>query len=242
MSNRFDDRRDDWRRERGHGGAARARYGGRDEDREISRRASEPDYFEGERRYGRDLGGYVGPFGGYELQSAMGRETERDAWDRGRRERGYQSPGYRDRGYRDEEHRGLMERIGDTIASWFGDDEAARRTRFDEPRARGQHRGRGPKGYRRSDERIREDVSDRLADPPYLDASEIEVTVAEAIVTLSGTVDDRASKRLAEDVAEEVSGVHDVNNQIRINRPSYGAGQSASATPTVKPPDKATQH
>lgn len=42
---------------------------------------------------------------------------------------------------------------------------------------RGPHAGRGPKGYQRSDERIREDVCDRLTEHPAIDASEIEVEV-----------------------------------------------------------------
>ena len=39
------------------------------------------------------------------------------------------------------------------------------------------HRGRGPKGYSRSDDRIREDVSDRLSDDHMIDASDIEIEV-----------------------------------------------------------------
>jgi hypothetical protein len=52
----------------------------------------------------------------------------------------------------------------------------------------GPFAGRGPKGYRRSDSRIREDVCDRLTDAPFLDASDIDVTVTDGEVTLSGTV------------------------------------------------------
>ena len=54
---------------------------------------------------------------------------------------------------------------------------------------RGPHYGKGPKGYKRSDERIREDINDRLTDDLYLDASDIEVTVSNAEATLSGTVE-----------------------------------------------------
>ncbi len=85
-------------------------------------------------------------------------------------------------------------------------------------RARGQHAGRGPKGYRRSDERIREEINDRLTDHPDIDATEIEVTVETGIVTLTGSVEDRHAKRLAEDVADSVAGVGDVNNQIRVQK------------------------
>jgi len=83
----------------------------------------------------------------------------------------------------------------------------------------GLHRGKGPKGYGRSDERIREDINDRLSDHSYIDASEIEVTVKSGEVTLSGTVEDRISKRRAEDLAEEVSGVKNVENRLRIQKP-----------------------
>lgn len=76
--------------------------------------------------------------------------------------------------------------------------------------------GRGPKGYKRSDERIREDVSEALTRSPDVDATNVEVMVNDGMVTLSGSVDDRHSKRVAEDVAQDVSGVRDVQNQLRI--------------------------
>ncbi len=80
----------------------------------------------------------------------------------------------------------------------------------------GQHRGKGPKGYRRSDERIREEVNDRLADDPHVDAREIEVTVQNGDITLTGTIDDRYAKRRAEDIVESVSGVRNVENRLRV--------------------------
>ena len=95
----------------------------------------------------------------------------------------------------------------DEVSSWFGDHDAERRRREDQ---RGEHRGRGPKNYTRSDDRIREDVNDRLSDDPFVDASNIEVQVSSCEVTLTGTVDSREAKRRAEDSAERVSGVkHD---------------------------------
>ena len=83
---------------------------------------------------------------------------------------------------------------------------------------RPSYRGRGPKGYRRSDDRIREDVCERLWYDHDVDASDIEVSVNEATVVLSGSVRDRFEKRRAEDIVESVSGVRDVQNQIRIVR------------------------
>ena len=100
---------------------------------------------------------------------------------------------------------------------WYGA-EAYGFTRFDSPRHREprNYAGRGPKGYRRSDERIREDVSDRLMWNAELDASDIEVRVADGEVTLTGVVEDRGAKRLAEDLVEDVFGVSDVHNQLKI--------------------------
>jgi len=97
---------------------------------------------------------------------------------------------------------------------------------------RGRFTGRGPKGWQRSDERIREDVSERLADHPHVDASEIEVTVNKGEVTLAGTVDERNAKRIAEDIAESVSGVKEVHNQIRVQQ---GTGQGQHQMSTAGP-------
>ncbi|WP_027481822.1 BON domain-containing protein [Deinococcus pimensis] len=83
---------------------------------------------------------------------------------------------------------------------------------------RGPHYGKGPRGYRRSDERIAEEVHQALSDHPHLDATDIEVTVRDGEVTLSGRAPDRESRRLAEDVVLEVRGVVDVHNRIRRDR------------------------
>ncbi len=77
------------------------------------------------------------------------------------------------------------------------------------------HRGKGPKGYTRSDERIREHVCETLADDHNVDASDIEVTVKDGEVTLAGTVPDRRMKRMAEDVIYQLPGIQDVHNQLR---------------------------
>ena len=98
---------------------------------------------------------------------------------------------------------------------WFG------RPPADRAYVEGPHRGRGPKGYSRSAERIREDVSDKLSDDAHLDASDIEVGVLGTEVTLSGTVDSRTAKRRAEDHADDVIGVTHVQNNLRV-RPRPG--------------------
>jgi hypothetical protein len=99
--------------------------------------------------------------------------------------------------------------------------------------------GRGPKGYQRSDERLREEVSDRLMADDRLDASEIEVQVENGEVTLTGTVEDRPAKRRAEDCAEQVMGVREVMSQLRVQArtgESRGAGQGMSVGTSGAPP------
>jgi osmotically-inducible protein OsmY len=78
------------------------------------------------------------------------------------------------------------------------------------------YRNLGPRGYRRSDERIREDVCEALTDDPHLDASTLEVEVKDGEVTISGSTGSRHDKRYAERIAEMVTGVRDVHNRLRI--------------------------
>ncbi|PDT39577.1 MULTISPECIES: BON domain-containing protein [Sinorhizobium] len=82
----------------------------------------------------------------------------------------------------------------------------------------GSFRGKGPRGYKRPDARIAEDVNDRLTEDPWLDASDIEVSVSSGEVTLGGFVSSRKDKWQAEDCAEAVSGVSYVQNNIRVRR------------------------
>src|SRR5205085_2427967 len=87
-------------------------------------------------------------------------------------------------------------------------------------------RGRGPRGYRRSDDRIREEISDLLLADPELDATDIAVSVSGGEVKLSGAVMSRHERRLAEDLVESVLSVSHVQNDLRVGREKTGAGHS----------------
>lgn len=82
------------------------------------------------------------------------------------------------------------------------------------------HRGKGPKNYKRSDARIKEDVCDALYDHHFVDASELEVEVKDGNVILSGYVDSRYSKRDAEVAVDYISGVENVENRIHVRSES----------------------
>ena len=87
--------------------------------------------------------------------------------------------------------------------------------------------GFGPRGYQRSDDRICEELHDRLTAHGFIDATDIKCAVQNGEVTLNGFVHSRRTKRAAEDVADGILGVRDVHNNLRI--------QPLDA-PGVKPP------
>jgi osmotically-inducible protein OsmY len=147
-----------------------------------------------------------------------GRGSEQQPWQ------------YRDRGYREPQSSSPSQRyVG---SSWTRESGYGREGWGDPsgwgpetgwPRSsgdvrQGPHAGRGPRGYTRSDERIREDICDRLAEHGFVDASDIEVRVNGGEVTLQGSVHERHEKRIAEDLAERVSGVQQVRNELRVDR------------------------
>jgi hypothetical protein len=95
-----------------------------------------------------------------------------------------------------------------------------------------RRRGRPPRGYQRPDERIREDVCEQLMEGP-VDVGDVEVTVSDGEVTLSGLVEERWEKRALEDIAAHVRGVHDVHNRVRL--------RSQEKRPRQEPPSPRSQ-
>lgn len=172
---------------------------------------------------GTRLGG--ANYGNYGDRGFERRDEGRNYGGYGSGNRGGFSSGYdRDR---DSSDRNWWDRATDEVSSWFGDEDAERRRRRDREIS---HRGKGPKNYNRSDDRIKEDINDRLSDDPFIDASEIEVTVTNGEVTLTGSVDHRSTKRRAEDLAEAVSGVKNVENRIRVTSNALTSPVSTGTT------------
>lgn len=137
------------------------------------------------------------------------------------RSRAYRNESYTDQGFG--ENRGRSDwRTEDQL---FERDANVRRSTGIGTEA---HRGRGPRSYRRSNERIREDVCESLTDDPHIDASNMEVSVTDCEVTLSGTVTSREDKRYAEYIAETTSGVNDVHNRLRIVSDLANKGETSS--------------
>lgn len=163
------------------------------------------------RQFGRDTRDYVK----FRESDSFDDETS-DGTFTGRRvnrygeERARRDPYQRDPMYEDEygmrhpyEHGGKNNRWSDDVRS-----EASREN----------HIGKGPKGYRRSKERILEEANERLSHDYGLDATDIEVNYVDECLVLTGEVHSRHDKRLAEDIVEDISGVVDVVNELRIKK------------------------
>lgn len=206
-------RRDFENRENRMGGANYDRYG--DQGRYEGR--SGHGGFSSDRNYGGDSGRSEYGRSNWGRSDYGNRDYERDD-----RNRNY--------GNGDSDERSWWDRTTDEVSSWFGDGDAERRRERDR-KERGQYRGKGPKNYSRSDERVKEDVNDRLSDDPFIDASDIDVSVSNGEVTLTGTVDHRSTKRRAEDLAESVSGVKHVENRLRVAQHS-GSQTSGMNSPS----------
>lgn len=190
-------------------------------DARMARRQRRED--EGRRFAYREDIGYGGDYapitrGGAYGYSPRPYRTERRGDEHWRDERAYRAA------YGDHDHdryenrddsRNFWERASDRVASWFGEGDRE-----------GEYRGRGPSGYKRTDERISEVAHDRLTDDPWLDASAITVLVDNGEITLSGTVPERESKHRAERLVEDLAGVNHVQNNLRVRRndPITGSG------------------
>lgn len=151
---------------------------------------------------------------GSSYEGEFGREREHTSYERPGRDgqRGF----HFGRQFENERHTGMTDYSG------TGDGEYRAMS--------GQHRGKGPKNFTRSDERIREDVCQRLMDAEDVDAQDIDVRVEAGTVTLEGTVDSRATKRRAEDLIESVSGVLEIENRLRLSKDNFSSTSTKSAS------------
>jgi osmotically-inducible protein OsmY len=205
----------------------------RDDDRDMDRRSDEfggqwsqegtrygqPGYGHGQGYQGQYGQGYQGQYGQGGQGYGYGRGSNQGSWHSGSQGQFGQGYGYgrgSGQGSWDSGSHGQLGQ-GQYGQGQYGQGQHGQWGSWNDEQ-RGRFAGRGPKGYRRSDERIREEVSDRLTDDSWLDASDIEVRVDAGMVTLSGQVSSRDDKRRAEDLVMSISGVKDVINQIHVEQ------------------------
>lgn len=100
---------------------------------------------------------------------------------------------------------------------------------------------RGPKGYQRSDERLREEICERLMNRWDIDSSDVSVAVHEGRVTVEGAVPERRMRHAIEDLVDDCHGVQDIENHIRVQR-NYGPTASGSAAENTPQHQQGGQH
>lgn len=181
------------------------------------------NYFRGDDFGGQDYTRGSGGYGASRRTGGYGQRSygasSRSMYDRG--------PAHIPPRQYDRDDRGFFDRASDEVMRWFGDEDAARRREMD---SRENHRGKGPSGYTRSNERILEDANERLMNDWSVDASKITVTCEDGEITLTGTVDSRSAKRRAEDIVEDIPGVKHVQNNLRVEHRENYYSQAGSSS------------
>ena len=100
---------------------------------------------------------------------------------------------------------------------------------LDELRRKAEGRtSRGPRSYTRSDERIREDICERLFGVTGADASDVTVEARRGEVTLTGTVPEPEDRHRIVRIAAAALGVTGVHDQLRV------AGVQAEGAPAAE--------
>lgn len=158
--------------------------------------------------------------------SDMSANSER-GYNEGRRiEGGFSSSG---RSWSGDTERGPYNGTSSSRGDWASRTEVDRANQYGDT-YRASHYGKGPKGFKRSDDRIKEEISEVLTRHHEIDASDIEVEVKEGDVTLSGVVPERTMKHLTEDIVERCMGVHDITNNLRVKRDGDMEASNSSST------------
>ncbi|HEV2532477.1 BON domain-containing protein [Phenylobacterium sp.] len=103
------------------------------------------------------------------------------------------------------------DRAGADDRSWMD------RCADDELGGRGHHRGRGPKDWSRDDQRLYEEVCERLLHDRLIDARGIEVEVEDGVVTLRGEARGASDPALALRLVHETPGVKGVEIDLKVN-------------------------
>ncbi|MGE3609426.1 MAG: BON domain-containing protein [Bacteriovoracaceae bacterium] len=84
------------------------------------------------------------------------------------------------------------------------------------PDKRNLYYGVGPKDWKRSDERLKEDVCKILYQSHEVDPSDLEVEVKNSCVYLKGTIESRGMRNVAEDLILSIPGIEDVFSNLKI--------------------------
>lgn len=78
-----------------------------------------------------------------------------------------------------------------------------------------------PKGYRRTDDRILDDIWSRVGDVTA-DTDDLNIQVQDGRASLDGSVGSRPEKHRLEDLVAACPGVEEVENRLRVRRGTEG--------------------
>jgi hypothetical protein len=186
---------------------------------------------DGRRSPGQNNSGYEAAraYGQGQRQDDAGSDYARASWTQ---EHDYEGPRYgATRWPQTPRHRDTGSQYAHTDTyGGAGFRQQGKRYWFDEGDQRSQFRGTRPRNYERSDERLRELACERLTDAD-LDASDVEVKVSQGTVTLEGSVPARWMKHQAEDIVDDLGGVQDIQNHLRVSRGSAGQAATHGSSP-----------
>lgn len=208
---------------------------GRGVSDEYSRnRGSQQSRHGGQGNYGSQ-GGY----GGGQSRSEQGRGYGQESGDSGYSTQGWSEPYGEGQQYgsgqRGGQYGGMSgSQSGSTQYGVYGGEQAFGSQYGYGRSGQGAHRGKGPKNFLRSDDRIKELICERLTDDPDVDASEVTLNVQGGKITLEGTVDSRQTKMKVEDIADQFS-THEVQNNLRVQKQgqsSWESGGKSSSSST----------
>lgn len=91
----------------------------------------------------------------------------------------------------------------------------------------GNRRKKSPKNFQRSDERIKEEVYDRLIQDPDIEIDDIEIEVQAGEVTITGTVPQRWLRYRVEETVDSIWGIKDITNNLRVRREEQAEGEGS---------------
>jgi hypothetical protein len=181
---------------------------------------------------------------GFQERGYQDRGFQNRGWqEHGFQDRGYQGGGFQDRGYQGGTNQGYQGGMshgyqGGTNQGYLSGQPGGHGWDHNlgsmgNLGSGGSFKGRGPKGYKRSDQRIEEDINDRLMHQYQIDATEVEVKVQNGEVTLTGTVQNRNDKHLIENLVDSIGGVQEIHNQLRVARQGQGTQTKETQSSTT---------
>ena len=139
--------------------------------------------------------------------------------------------GFGGRGYSDQQNGGYGNQYSQSSGQFRGQRPMPGGGQYGERTQGGRSfRGTGPKGWQRSDERLQDDICERLTDDHWIDASDVSVQVSGGVVTLEGSVTDRRLKHRIEDMVEQCGGVGEIRNQLSVRPRGMDESSTSSAS------------